>query len=72
MINGCSNRWQLSLRFLETPLGSREDELGGSASYGGFSAAFHNRKNSGNGVALVGVVGQDFKSSTLNGIENQN
>ena len=50
---------------LETPLGSREDELGGSASYGGFSAAFHNRKNSGNGVALVGVVGQDFKSEHL-------
>ena len=50
---------------LETPMGSREDELGGSASYGGFSAAFHNRKNGGNGVALVGVVGQDFKSEHL-------
>ena len=46
---------------LETPVGSREDELGGSASYGGFSAAFHNRKNQGNGIALVGVVGDDFK-----------
>ena len=50
---------------LETPMGSREDELGGSASYGGFSAAFHNRKNRGNGVALVGVVGQDIKSEHL-------
>ena len=50
---------------LETPMGSREDELGGSASYGGFSAAFHNRKNGGNGDALVGVVGQDFKSEHL-------
>lgn len=50
---------------LETPMGSRENELGGSASYGGFSAAFHNRKNGGNGVALVGVVGQDFKSEHL-------
>ena len=50
---------------LETPMGSREDELGGSASYGGFSAAFHNRKNGGNGVALVGVIGQDFKSEHL-------
>ena len=50
---------------LETPLGSREDELGGSASYGGFSAAFHNRKNGGNGVALVGVIGQDFKTEHL-------
>jgi len=50
---------------LETPVGSRADELGGSASYGGFSAAFHNRKNSGNGIALVGVVGDDFKSEHL-------
>ena len=29
---------------LETPAGSSEDELGGSASYGGFSAAFHKQK----------------------------
>ena len=50
---------------LETPVGSREDELGGSASYGGFSAAFHNRKNGGEEVALVGVIGQDFKSEHL-------
>ncbi|MBJ63337.1 MAG: sugar kinase [Euryarchaeota archaeon] len=47
---------------LETPAGSRENVLGGSASYGGFCAAFHNNKNSGGGVALVGVVGEDFKS----------
>jgi len=50
---------------LETPLGSREDELGGSASYGGFSAAFHDRRNGGNGIALVGVVGDDFKQEHL-------
>ena len=50
---------------LETPLGSREDELGGSASYGGFSAAFHNRRNGGKGIGLVGVVGEDFKSEHL-------
>ena len=50
---------------LETPLGSREDELGGSASYGGFSAAFHNRRMSGDGVALVGVIGEDFKEEHL-------
>jgi sugar/nucleoside kinase (ribokinase family) len=50
---------------LETPLGSREDVLGGSASYGGFSAAFHNRRTSGNGVALVGVIGEDFKEEDL-------
>ena len=30
---------------LETPAGSVENELGGSASYGGFSAAFHNNKD---------------------------
>ena len=41
---------------LETPVGSREDELGGSASYGGFSAAFHNRKN------REGVVGRCYRS----------
>ncbi len=50
---------------LETPLGSREEELGGSASYGGFSAAFHNRRNGGNGIGLVGVIGEDFKSEHL-------
>ena len=32
---------------LETPAGYVENELGGSASYGGFSAAFHNNKNFG-------------------------
>ena len=47
---------------LETPFGAREDELGGSASYGGFSAAFHNRRLEGKGVGLVGVIGEDFKS----------
>ena len=55
---------------LETPVGSRENELGGSASYGGFSAAFHNKKNSGKGVAIVGVVGQDFKTEHLDWYKN--
>jgi len=50
---------------LETPLGSRDDELGGSASYGGFSAAFHNRRLNGNGIGLVGVIGDDFKTEHL-------
>ena len=45
---------------LETPLGIRNDELGGSATYGGFSAAFHNHRLNGNGVSMVGVVGSDF------------
>ena len=38
---------------LETPFGKREDELGGSASYGGFSASFHDSINNGNGIATV-------------------
>ena len=50
---------------LETPAGSVENELGGSASYGGFSAAFHNNKNAGNGVGIVGVIGQDFQSEHM-------
>ena len=50
---------------LETPAGSSEDELGGSASYGGFSAAFHNKKNHGNGISILGVVGEDFKQEHL-------
>ena len=50
---------------LETPAGSVENELGGSASYGGFSAAFHNNGDAGNGVGIVGVIGQDFQSEHL-------
>lgn len=50
---------------LETPHGSRNEELGGSASYGGFSAAFHNRRISGDGVGLVGVIGEDFNPEHL-------
>ena len=55
---------------LETPAGSVEDELGGSASYGGFSAAFHNNKNAGNGVGIVGVIGQDFQSEHMQWYKN--
>ena len=50
---------------LETPAGSVENELGGSASYGGFSAAFHNNGDAGNGVGIVGVIGQDFQSEHM-------
>ncbi|GIR00328.1 MAG: adenosine kinase [Methanobacteriota archaeon] len=55
---------------LETPAGSVENELGGSASYGGFSAAFHNNKNAGNGVGIVGVIGQDFRPEHLEWYKN--
>ena len=55
---------------LETPAGSVENELGGSASYGGFSAAFHNKMNAGNGVGIVGVIGQDFQSEHMEWYKN--
>lgn len=55
---------------LETPFGEREDELGGSASYGGLSAAFHNRRIEAKGVGLVGVIGEDFKSEHLEWYSN--
>ena len=50
---------------LKTPVGQSEDELGGSASYGGFAASFHNHRNSGNGVSILGVVGDDFEPEHL-------
>ena len=50
---------------LSTPSGESEDELGGSATYGGFSSSFHSKRLSGGNVALVGVVGNDFLSSDL-------
>jgi hypothetical protein len=50
---------------LETPLGSRDDELGGSASYGGFSASFHMRRMQGNGVSLVGVIGEAISNQNI-------
>jgi len=55
---------------LETPSGSRDDELGGSASYGGFSAAFHMSRLQGKGVSLVGVIGNDFQSEHLDWYKN--
>ena len=57
---------------LETPFGKREDELGGSASYGGFSASFHDSINNGNGIAIVGVVGNDFKQEHISWYKDAN
>ncbi len=45
---------------LETPSGKAENELGGSGSYGGFSAAFHGRNRGNSKIGLIGVVGEDF------------
>ena len=50
---------------LSTPSGKSDDELGGSATYGGFSSSFHGRRLSGGNIALVGVVGDDFLSSDI-------
>ena len=50
---------------LSTPSGESDDELGGSATYGGFSSSFHSKRLSGGTVALVGVVGNDFLPSDL-------
>ena len=50
---------------LSTPSGESDDELGGSATYGGFSSSFHGRRLSGGNIALVGVVGDDFLSSDI-------
>lgn len=50
---------------LSTPSGKSDDELGGSATYGGFSSSFHCKRLSGGTVALVGVVGDDFLSSDI-------
>lgn len=43
-----------------SPAGSVENELGGSATYGGLAAAFHSRISNGGSVGIVGVVGDDF------------
>ena len=42
-----------------SPAGSVENELGGSATYGGLAAAFHSRISNGGSVGIVGVVGDD-------------
>ena len=43
-----------------SPAGSVENELGGSATYGGLAAAFHSRISNRGSVGIVGVVGDDF------------
>ena len=45
---------------VSSPAGSVENELGGSATYGGLAAAFHRRRLGINSVGIVGVVGDDF------------
>ena len=50
---------------LETPAGTSENELGGSGSYGGFSAAFHARLDGKPEIGIIGVVGEDFLDEHL-------
>ena len=45
---------------VSSPEGAVENALGGSATYAGLSAAFHDSLRNGGGVGLVGVVGNDF------------
>jgi sugar/nucleoside kinase (ribokinase family) len=57
---------------LSTPSGESNDELGGSATYGGFSSSFHAKRLNGGTVALVGVVGDDFLSSDIDKLVKAN
>ena len=50
---------------ISTPAGSIEDGIGGSATYGSLASSFHSKLINGGNVALVGVVGNDFKESDL-------
>jgi len=50
---------------LESPEGKSDDELGGSATYSGFSAAFHSQRLEISNVGIVGVVGNDFLPKDL-------
>ena len=47
---------------VSSPAGSVKNELGGSATYGGISAAFHTNASKSGIVGIVGVVGDDFSS----------
>ena len=46
---------------ITSPVGSAPKTLGGSATYAGLAAAFHQRRLNLNNIGLVGVVGTDFR-----------
>lgn len=50
---------------LSTASGESNDELGGSATFGGFSSSFHAKRLDAGDIALVGVVGEDFLPSDI-------
>ena len=55
---------------VSSPAGSIENELGGSATYGGISAAFHINSSKSGVVGIVGVVGDDFSSEDRKLLKN--
>lgn len=50
---------------IRTPVGNIDDGLGGSATYGSLAGNFHLSKSEGGCIALVGVVGKDFKNEDI-------
>ena len=54
-----------------SPVGNVEDALGGSAVYAGIASRFHGNYLGLEKVGLVGVVGQDFKSTDIAMLKSQ-
>ena len=55
---------------ITSPQGSVPNTLGGSATYAGLAAAFHQRRLNLNNVGLVGVVGTDFREEDFATLTN--
>ena len=55
---------------ITSPLGSAPNTLGGSATYAGLAAAFHQRRLHLNNIGLVGVVGTDFRDEDFATLTN--
>jgi len=54
-----------------SPVGNVEDALGGSAVYAGIASRFHGNYLGLDKIGLVGVVGNDFKTSDIAMLESQ-
>ena len=54
-----------------SPVGNVEDALGGSAVYAGIASRFHGNYLGLEKIGLVGVVGDDFRSSDIALLESQ-
>ena len=55
---------------ITSPLGSAPNTLGGSATYAGLAASFHQRRLNLNNIGLVGVVGTDFRDEDFATLTN--